>query len=70
MMKKLIPTTKPKKREYFWDLYKKYDFDKVMKIYNRKIFVTRVKRKFLMVWYVTRDFVKKRMFKSESYIFK
>lgn len=39
-----FPTPRPKRREYFWELYKTYDFDKVMKIYNRKIFKSRVKK--------------------------
>ena len=39
-----FPTPRPKRREYFWELYKNYDFDKVMQIYNRKIFMTRVKK--------------------------
>lgn len=37
-------TPLPKNREYFWKLYRTYDFDKVMKIYNRKIFKSRVKK--------------------------
>ncbi len=39
-----FPTPKPAKREYFWELYRKYDFDTVMKIYDRKILVTRIKK--------------------------
>lgn len=39
-----FPTPKPNNREYFWSLYKQYDFDKVMKTYSRKIFVSRVKK--------------------------
>lgn len=39
-----FPTPKPENRDYFWSLYRKYDFDKVMKIYNRKLFKSRVKK--------------------------
>ncbi len=39
-----FPTPRPKNREYFWSLYRKYDFDKVMRIYYWKMFVTRVKK--------------------------
>ncbi len=39
-----FPTPKPENRDYFWSLYKQYDFDKVMKIYNRKLFWSRVKK--------------------------
>ena len=39
-----FPTPKPENRDYFWSLYKKYDFDTVMKIYNRKLFASRVKK--------------------------
>ncbi len=40
-----FPTPRPVNREYFWSLYRKYDFDKVMRIYNRKLFVSRVRNK-------------------------
>jgi hypothetical protein len=39
-----FPTPKPERREYFWELYRKHDFDTVMKIYNRKLFVSRIKK--------------------------
>lgn len=41
-----FPTPRPDNRDYFWSLYRKYDFDTVMKIYNRKLFASRVKKNF------------------------
>lgn len=39
------PTYLPENRDYFWNLYKNNSFDSVMRIYSRKIFISRVKRK-------------------------